>query len=278
MNFQKGLVSICIPSYNGAEYIADTIRSVLDQSYQNIEIIVNDDISSDNTAEIVSSFNDDRIKFYKNTQRKGLAGNWNAAVRYASGEYVKLLCQDDLLFKDALKKQVEILEKNKDASCSIGNTYVIDSSGDTVMKRERFKEDKVYDGRAYARRSLLGRNIYCEPANLLYRTERFYSCGEYDETLKYTPDWDFAIRISSDSRICCIKDLVMKFRISDSSETSRLYKEQSRALISDADRFIVKQKITVGIGMPGILVFKLNTRILSFLRGVILAVNKKKKK
>ena len=95
--YEKDKVSICIPTYNGAQFIRKTLESVLNQSYQNIEVIVNDDCSTDNTMDIVRSMNDSRIKIYANEENLGLVRNWNMTVSYATGEFVKLMCQDDLL-------------------------------------------------------------------------------------------------------------------------------------------------------------------------------------
>lgn len=276
MNFEKGLVSICIPTYNGAAHIRETIDSVLSQSYKNIEIIINDDGSSDDTLEIVRSFNDKRIKIYENEKNRGLPGNWNEAVKRAAGEFTKVLCQDDILAPDSIRYQAEALN-NENVSCVIGNSVVINSIGETVMKRERFKSDKLISGLKYARRSLLGRNIYSEPPNLLYRTELFYRYGGYDETLKYTPDWDFAMRISLEGNICCLSKNIMSFRISEGSETTRLSKERMKTLISDTDRLYDKHKGAGPLKLSKIneLEFKAVIRIIALARLLVISFSKR---
>ena len=89
-------VSICIPSYNAANYIGETIASVLSSTYHNVEIIVSDDASTDNTREAVQRFEDKRILFLGNGTRLGVPANRNRALRKASGEFVGLLNHDDL--------------------------------------------------------------------------------------------------------------------------------------------------------------------------------------
>lgn len=276
MIFKKGLVSVCIPTYNGEAYIQETLNSVLNQSYQNIEVIINDDCSYDSTMKIISLISDDRVKCYSNREKKGLAGNWNEAVRHASGEYIKLLCQDDILFPDALLNQVRAINSDEIA-CVIGNTDVIDSSGQVIIKRNRFKNDRMISGYKFAKRSLRGRNIYCEPGNLLYRTELFYKYGPYDKELKYTPDWDFAIRISCESKIYCLKDYIMSFRVSDNSETSRLYREKMKKLIKDTERLMEKQKVSkkIKINFFDVLFFKIVIRLFSVIRLMVLQINNK---
>ena len=135
MTRNKGLVSVCIPTYNGEQYLKQTLDSVLNQTYKNIEIIITDDLSSDDTENIIKSYHDERIKYFVNTQRSGLAGNWNESLKKSSGEFIKILCQDDLLMPDAVEKQVNALNSS-DASCVIGNTTVINSRGETIFVRK----------------------------------------------------------------------------------------------------------------------------------------------
>jgi len=94
--------SILIPTYNGEEVVRDTIKSILSQSFQNFEIIVQDDASTDNTVEVVKSFNDSRIKIFINEKNLGYSGNIDDLSKKGNGEIVYLMGQDDILAKDAL--------------------------------------------------------------------------------------------------------------------------------------------------------------------------------
>lgn len=275
MNKTKGLVSICIPTYNGERYLKKSIDSVINQSYRNLEIIITDDISLDDTEKIVHSFDDERIRFFVNSERKGLAGNWNEAVLKASGEYIKILCQDDILSLDAIEKQVKALDSS-DASCVIGNSQVINSEGHVIFYRKYFKRNELKDGFRYARKSLLGRNIYSEPGNILYRAECVEKYGLYDSDLKYTPDWDFALRISVSEKIYCLRDSIFSFRVSDVSETSRLYREQIKSLVEDTDKLIDKcaRNPDLRITFFTRIVFKFNIRILALIRGLVITFSK----
>lgn len=138
MKSENSLVSICIPVYNGEDFLKETLDSVINQTYSNIEIIITDDLSVDGTENIIRSYNDKRIKYFKNDSSKGLAGNWNEAVSKSGGEYIKVLCQDDLLTSDAIEKQMLALEKSN-ANCVIGNTKVINSRNQDVFIRKYFK-------------------------------------------------------------------------------------------------------------------------------------------
>lgn len=104
--------SILIPTYNGGEILGDTLRSLFSQNFDNYEIIINDDCSSDNTEVVVKSFNDPRIKFFRNAKNLGYPGNLEEARKKATGEIIYLMGQDDILAKGALLNTYNILKNN----------------------------------------------------------------------------------------------------------------------------------------------------------------------
>ena len=107
-----GLVSVIMPSWNTANYIGESIQSVIDQTYQNWELIIVDDCSSDNTEEVVKLFNDSRIRFLKNDENVGAALTRNRALREAKGEWIAFLDSDDLWLPEKLEKQVGFMNDN----------------------------------------------------------------------------------------------------------------------------------------------------------------------
>ena len=111
-------ISVCIPTYNGAKYIAQTIESILNQTFTDFEIIVSDDGSSDKTLEIVGSFNDPRIVRIDRLSKVGAEANWNNAVANASASLVKLVCQDDLLYPQCLEVEVQTMSKSENQDVS----------------------------------------------------------------------------------------------------------------------------------------------------------------
>ncbi len=269
---RTGLVSICLPTYNGASYIKESLVSVLSQSYSNIEVIITDDNSTDSTLEIAESFYDPRMRIVKNGKGLGLVGNWNRAVSFASGEYIKLMTQDDILCDGAIEKQVEMLEKYPEASLCIGNTSVINADGDTVFKRNRFARDNVLNGKKYAKRSLLGRNLYSEPPNVLYRRADIEKIGLYDPNLSYTPDWDYAIRLSCIGDVAVTSAEIMKFRISDTSETGRLYKLKNLEVLNDSEKLFLKHLKTneLKLTYADFTFFKSVIRAADFARNIVI--------
>ena len=107
------LVSIIMPSYNTAQYIADSIESVLAQTHENWELLIVDDCSTDNTDEVVAEFSiDPRIRYLKNAKNSGAAVSRNRALREARGKWIAFLDSDDLWEPEKLEKQIAFMKEN----------------------------------------------------------------------------------------------------------------------------------------------------------------------
>lgn len=122
------LVSVIMPSYNTGKFIAESINSVLSQTYNNLELIIVDDCSTDNTDEVVKSFDDKRIRYFKNEKNSGAAVSRNRALREAKGKWIAFLDSDDLWIEDKLEKQIKFMSENN-YHFSYTNYEEIDESG-----------------------------------------------------------------------------------------------------------------------------------------------------
>ena len=142
-----GLVSVIMPSWNTGKYIAESIQSVLNQTYNDLELIIVDDCSTDNTDEIVRSFNDSRIIYLKNEKNSGAALTRNRAIREANGEWIAFLDSDDLWQPEKLEHQLKFMKENNyifsyheyvkiDENSNPLNIYV--SGPDIVTKRKMY--------------------------------------------------------------------------------------------------------------------------------------------
>jgi len=107
-----GLVSIVMPSYNTGKYIGASIRSVLEQTYENWELIIVDDCSTDDSLNVIKSFHDPRIILYQNEKNSGAAVSRNYALREAKGKWIAFLDSDDIWVPDKLEKQIMFMERN----------------------------------------------------------------------------------------------------------------------------------------------------------------------
>jgi len=192
------LVSICIPSYRGAEYLPATIESVLQQSYANFELWIVDDASPDDTADVVARFNDPRIHLIRNQCNLGPEGNWNRCLEVATGKYYKLLPQDDLLAPDSLAEHVAILEadRNNELALVFGSRLVIDHRGRSIFRRGLSVSAKGrISGRKLVRRCVsAGTNMIGEPGNGLMRRSLAVRLGPYDTRHPYMVDLDYWFR------------------------------------------------------------------------------------
>ena len=123
------LVSVCIPAYNSAVYLKRTMESVLCQTYRNIELVVVDDCSKDNTLEVAEALKDPRIRIVKNEKNLGMTGNWNKCLAEAKGDYIKLICADDILYEDSIKKELGVLLAHPAVTLAMSDTALIDENG-----------------------------------------------------------------------------------------------------------------------------------------------------
>lgn len=231
------LVSICIPAYKNEKTIVDSINSALNQTYRNIEIVIVDDKSPDKTFEILQSFNDPRIKLYRNEQNLGMCGNWNKCLDYATGKYVHYLHGDDLLFPECIEKKVKLAEENPDIVLVFSATEIINSNAQTLMIRRYKSIDAVLDGKAVSYESLYRRNIFGEPSNVLFKREILGKSGLFCSELKYATDWELWLRIAYFGKVGYVSDVLMKYRVSDSNVTSSLMLKE----VLEDDRIMIEQ-------------------------------------
>ncbi|MFB9054535.1 glycosyltransferase family 2 protein [Formosa undariae] len=136
-------VSVIIPLYNSSEFIIDTIQSILDQSYQDIEIIIIDDNSTDGSFELAQKFQSGHINVFKN-KGKGACAARNYGFELSTGNYIQFLDADDLLSPNKLENQVKLLQEfpNRIAVCSTNHFYDTPESGKITDKDFMFSTDK----------------------------------------------------------------------------------------------------------------------------------------
>jgi glycosyltransferase involved in cell wall biosynthesis len=125
-------VSVIIPVYNGASYLREAIQSVLDQTYQEFEIIVVNDASTDHTSEVIKQFADSRLKYISHEQNRGLPATRNTAIRASSGQFISLLDQDDIFHPEKVEAHVNFLEKNPQIGATYNSRIEIDPSGNSL--------------------------------------------------------------------------------------------------------------------------------------------------
>ena len=121
------LVSVVMPVYNLENYIASSIRSILRQTYSNIELIIVDDCSTDNSYEIAQTFKDERIRLFRNSENRGVVYSRNFAISKAKGEYIALNDGDDISHPRRIEYQVSYMEQHPDIGVLGTFAFIIDS-------------------------------------------------------------------------------------------------------------------------------------------------------
>ncbi|MCK9265608.1 glycosyltransferase family 2 protein [bacterium] len=130
------LITIGVPTYNSGRYIKECLDSIIAQSYTNLEIIVSDNGSTDDTKNIVLSYNDPRIIFRENRENLYCYGNYNAILRYAKGDFISFYHSDDIYTPQIVEKQVEFLNSNNGVGAVFTEAFEIDTLGKTTGTRE----------------------------------------------------------------------------------------------------------------------------------------------
>lgn len=130
MNDEEPLVTILVPTYKRTELLKRAIESVLEQSYKNIQLVILDNNSPDETVQVIKSYisMDSRIVYVKNSMNIGILANFRKTFDFINGDYFRLLCSDDVIPKDAIKKQVKFLKTNPDIPLVFGKTEIINSN------------------------------------------------------------------------------------------------------------------------------------------------------
>ena len=166
-------VSVCIPTYNHARFLPETLDSVLKQDFADCEILVIDDCSTDDTKEIIMGYSDrdKRIRVKINTVNIGMVNNWNLCLKEAKGFYIKYLMDDDLLAsKDVLQKMVSPFDANPHVALVGLARSLIDSNSSIVGERNYSGREGISPGKAVINRCLsLDRNIIGEPSAVMFR-------------------------------------------------------------------------------------------------------------
>ena len=192
MNTNIPKVHIVIPLYNAEAFIADTIQSVLNQSYKNFKLTILDDCSTDQSLSIAQAFNDPRIIIKSHPHRLGFFKNWNAALNEINTDYGKLLPHDDTLYPDCIQKQVDVLENNHEVVLVHCNRNIIDPKGNILTRRiAREPEGKKTFIQSLKKIIRSGTNPIGEPGAVLFRSKSIRSIGSFSEKNIYTIDIEF---------------------------------------------------------------------------------------
>lgn len=213
----KPLISVLMTLYNHENFVADAINSVLDQTYDNWELLIVNDCSTDNSEKVVQSFNDKRIRYYKNEQNKGTIISLNSIIKKAKGEYIAILDSDDMWTKEKLNKQLCFMQKHIRYYATFTQADIVDINGKPYPKNRNADIGKnIYMQDNLNREDLLRRFFYkgncLAHPSLVVKKEVFKNVGMHDLRFRQLHDLEFYTRLLLKYDACIIQEPLLNVR------------------------------------------------------------------
>ena len=234
-------ISICIPVYNGARTVRATIQSVLDQRFEDFEICIVENASSDETFQIIQSFTDERIRIVTNDKTVPASENWSIATSMARGKWIKLVCADDLLDPNALINLNGYSKSFPDARVICGTRNVIDENGVQVLRARRIADSEQFIDLVKFQKRIcrVGSNPLGESLCWMWQRDVALQIGPFSDKWQYFIDLDYWLRLTSKENVLLVPASLGSFRISRFSWTSKL----DWATIGESFSFIMKHPL-----------------------------------
>jgi glycosyltransferase involved in cell wall biosynthesis len=228
-------VSVVLPVYNVAAYIKDTIESLLQQTFQDFELLVLDDCSTDNTVTEIEKFTDPRLRLIRNERNLGRAGTDNAALQYVRGEYIAKMDGDDICYPERLAKQVAYLDAHPEVN--IVGSFMQNFGASTYLN--------CYPAQPADTQVLTLFTLPTGNPSVMMRASLFKEQGmQYNEQLRQTEDYDFCARYIRQLRIVTLQETLVQYRVPLTVQKQSVLEE--RAAVSDA----VRQELLQQWGIP----------------------------
>lgn len=234
------LVSVIIPAYNGERYLSSAIDSLLVQDYANIEIIIVDDGSTDNTKEIVQVYGDKIKYFYK--PNGGEASARNYGIRKAAGDFIAFLDCDDLYKKDKISKQLKTLLAHPDCGFVYNDIEVIDAGGNPV---NILRSEREFEWREDFLAYVLYRQVIPATAAMMIRKSMLDDTMVYPERYSNSVDYLFCIRMLTKINCIYIKEVLYSYRRHGGNLTNSHKKQKTceKAIIKDLGFEFIDQAV-----------------------------------
>jgi glycosyltransferase involved in cell wall biosynthesis len=214
-------VSVCIPSYNGARYLGETIESVLAQDSSDYELVICDNASTDDTPRVARSFPDRRVRYVRFDAFVSQSANWDRCLDLAAGDYVVLLHADDLVRPGFLRRALAVLDAHRDVALVHCSVQHIAADGAPLHIQKLYDEDRVDTGDALCRRLLID-GCVVNPAGVMVRRTAYEAAGRFSEEIVWGADWHMWLRIALHNRVAYLAEPLAVYRQHPESGTSRV--------------------------------------------------------
>lgn len=233
LNNSHPLVSVIIPCYNAEKYVDSAVRSIINQTYKNLEIIVTDDCSTDGTFAILKKFatEDSRIKLYKNETNLKIVKTLNNMIQLANGKYIARMDADDISLPKRIEKQVEFLEENPDIAFCGTNAFIINENSKCTGKTSLpiTPEDNKFFLQFYS--------TFFHPT-VMIRSE-IYKQNLYNENFLYAEDYELWARMIFQENLkgSNLAENLFKYRIFQNQSSSAHRDEQNNGSARIFDKY-----------------------------------------
>jgi glycosyltransferase involved in cell wall biosynthesis len=217
-------VTISIPLYNKVRFIGETLESALEQTYRDIEVLVLDNCSTDGSYELVMAVDDPRIRVIRHDENRGMTANFNSALEFARGEFVKILCADDLLKPESIAKQVEALDATGDrAVLAVSQHDFISARGRTLIRGTGMPGMSGYYPAPEAVRMIrdAAGNIFGTEGQVLFRKSALANIVWYREG---HTEIDFFLRLLTAGGLVVVPESLSSVRLSKTSASASVAK------------------------------------------------------
>jgi len=203
-----GLVTVIIPAYNRVNYIEQAIKSVLGQTYKNVELIVVDDGSTDGTYNVLENYHDQLILLtHDKRENKGQSASINLGLKQAKGEFIAILDSDDYWELNKLEVQVAYLNKNPSIGLLYTNGYGVNESGEIIYPYHKDNHIETNDPNR-----VLVDCYLALPVNSLVRKKIYDEVGGFNEDYRAAQDHDMLIRIAEKTNLAYLPDFLFYYR------------------------------------------------------------------
>jgi glycosyltransferase involved in cell wall biosynthesis len=195
-------ISVIMSVYNGGKYLREAIESILAQSFTDFEFIIVNDGSTDNSLEIIQSYDDERIKIINNEKNLGLTKSLNKALKKARGEYIARQDADDISLPNRFEEQMKYFERYPETVVLGTSIYVINGAGKLLMKEIAPSDPS---------KILLNTNAFTH-GSVIFKKAVVDELGYYNELLKYSQDYELWSRIAKHYKVCNLTQPLYKLR------------------------------------------------------------------
>ena len=227
-------VSVVVPAYNSAAFIDATMRSILAQTFSDFELVVSDHSSTDGTWEALQRFTPDpRVRVSRLASGGGAPANFNAVTALATGEFLKLVCGDDLIYPDCLAEQVAALATHPSAVMTASTRDIVDAAGVPVFRNRGLAglHGEVSGAEAIRRGVLAGTNIFGEPASVMFKRDALVEAGGWDARFPYLIDEATYCAVLLRGNLVAVPRSLAAFRVSQSQWSVQLVRAQAKEAV-----------------------------------------------